>query len=138
MAEIDLDGLEITDEMLREIHVTWESKLLRLKHPYAFDLIKVMAPYPMPLRRTVVLTLLRSNRARLGLPVPPKFDDTAQGALEFHCRESDNFKRRNVPDTEAIFCWPKGKGAGVWGLLRENAREWVKHNRSTLPARALK
>jgi hypothetical protein len=89
--------------------------------------------YPRAQRRTYVLTLLRSNRTRAGLPVPRTFDDAAQRALEYYCLDSDVFKERKVSESEALFCWPKGKGAGVWGLIRENARRWVLANRAAIP-----
>jgi hypothetical protein len=136
MSDIDLSELTITDEDLRAMQEAWDAKLLRLKHPYVFDLIKVLAPYPK-CRRGYVLDMLWRNRKDAGLTIPPKFEASAQRALEYYCRESDVFKKRKVAPTEALFCWPEGKGAGVWGLIRENAKVWVRENRNALRNRLL-
>jgi hypothetical protein len=107
--------LEITDEMLQEIAKELaEEAITKMEHPYVFDLIKVLAPYPNGLRRMIALDWLRSTRLRLGLPIPPTFDETVQASLQYYCRDSTVFKNRNAPSQEAIFCWPKGKRAGVW------------------------
>jgi hypothetical protein len=137
MAEIDFSDLEISDEGLRKIHEAWEAKLLRLKHPYVFDLIKVLARYPK-CPRGYVLDRLWSNRKDAGLPIPRTFNDSAQRALEYYCLDSDVFKKRKAPPNEALFSWPDGKGAGVWALIRDNAKPWVRHHFEQLPGRALR
>jgi hypothetical protein len=137
MTKIDLAGLEITDGDLRQIVEAWEADFLKLKHPYVFDLIKALAPSPH-LRRTIALGLLRSTRTRLGLPIPPTFDETAQHSLEYYCLDSDVFKKRRAPTSEALFCWPAGKGKGIWALIHDNARVWVRKNRELLPERAIR
>jgi hypothetical protein len=43
MVETDPWDPEITEDTLRDIQAAWDAKLLRLKHPYVFDLIKVLA-----------------------------------------------------------------------------------------------
>jgi hypothetical protein len=134
----DLSDFVLSTEELEDLQAAWDLKLLKVKHPYVFDLIAVLAPYPRPQRRTYVLTLLRSNRTRAGLPVPPTFDDAAQRALEYYCLDSDVFKERRVTESEALFCWPEGKGKGVWGLIRDNARAWVLANRTAIPRKMLK
>ena len=140
MAEIELSDLdlEITDEMLREIQAAWDARLLRLKHPYVFDLIRVLAPYPNGIKRSIALDWLERNRRNAGLPVPPTFDSTVQAALQYYCRDSDVFKERDAPADEALFCWPKGKGKGVWAVLRENAAAWLRTNREQLPRRVIR
>lgn len=137
MKEDDLSDFELSAAELADLQAAWDSKLLKVKHPYVFDLIAVLAPYPRPQRRSYVLTLLRSNRTRAGLIIPDTFDDTAQGALEYYCLDSDVFKERKAPESEALFCWPKGKGKGVWGLIRENARSWILVNRAAIPRKIL-
>jgi len=123
--------------MLRLVHEAWEAKVLRLKHPYVFDLIKVLAPHPHGLRRMIVLDRLIRNRKRAGLPIPRSFDSTVQSTLQYYCQDSDIFQNRNASPQDALFCWPKGKGAGFWGLMIDNARLWVNRNRSQLPKRML-
>jgi len=121
-------------------HEDWgvriRGKLLRLKHPYVFDLIRVMAPHKQ-CRRGIVLDMLWRNRKNAGLPIPPQFEASAQRALEYYCRDSDVFKKRKAADAEALFCWPKGKGEGTWALIHQNARAWVKRNREALRERLL-
>lgn len=66
MADIDLSDITITDDELRAMQEAWDAKLLRLKHPYVFDLIKVLARYPKCHRGYVLDTLWR-NRKDAGL-----------------------------------------------------------------------
>jgi hypothetical protein len=137
MTEIDVADLEITDDVLRQVQADWDNRVLRLKHPYVFDLIKVLAPYPQVSRRFALDTMWRT-RKDAGLPIPRTFDNSVQASFQYYCRDSDEFKKRNAPEGDALFCWPKGKGAGVWALLAENARLWVRANRALLAGRILK
>jgi hypothetical protein len=134
---IDISDLEITDEFLRQIQEAWDARLLRLKNPYVFDLIKVLAPYPK-LRRSIAIDSLWRNRRNAGLLIPPTFDESVQAALQYYCRDSSVFKKRKVPPNQALFCWPDGKNEGVWALVHDNARAWVRSNREQLPKRILK
>jgi hypothetical protein len=72
------------------------------------------------------------------LPIPKTFDSTVQAAYQFYCQDSQEFKKRDVDFSEALFSWPEGKGAGVWALNRDNARQWIIANRASLPNRILK
>jgi hypothetical protein len=136
MIEIDLTDLEITDEGLREVQAAWERRALRLKHPYVFDLIRVLALYPR-LSRSIALDKMWCTRKDAGLPIPAAFDSSVQAALQFYCRDSEIFRRRHAPETEALYCWPEGKGAGVWALIHDNARVWLRANRGSLSKRLL-
>jgi hypothetical protein len=138
MVSIELKGgtITITHEDLREIREAYDKKLLQLEYPYVLDLITVLAPY-QKCTRGFVLDMLWRNRKDAGLPIPPEFEASAQRALEYYCRDSDVFKKRKVAPIEALFCWPKGKGAGVWALIHENAKVWVKKNREALRDRLL-
>jgi hypothetical protein len=138
MDKIDLSDLEITGDDLRQYQEAWDAKLLKSKHPYVLDLIKVLAAYKKPLRRMAVIGLLRSSRMGLGLPIPPRFDHAVQRSLEYHCMDSDVFKNRKVADSEALFCWPKEKGKGIWALIPENAKVWVRKNRELWSRRVIK
>jgi hypothetical protein len=136
MTQDDPWGSEITAEVLREVQAAWDAKLLRLKHPYVFDLIKVLAPYPK-LRRTIALDAIWRTRKDAGLPIPRTFDSSVQAALQYYCEESKVFKARGGLPAEALFRWPDGPGAGVWAVVRETARPWVQANRAAIPRRAL-
>ena len=136
MTEFDLSDIEITDDDLREIQEAWDKRLLRLKYPYTFDLIRVLARYPK-LKRTIAIDAMWRTRKDAGLPIPKAFEESVQASLQYYCRDSSEFKKRGAPDSEALFCWPKGKGAGVWALIRENAKVWVRQNRESLPNRLL-
>jgi hypothetical protein len=129
----DLD-LIITDEDLRMMQEAWDAKFRRIQHPYVFDLIKLLAPYPK-LKRTIALDWLHRNRMDAGLSIPPSFDSTVQASLQYYCDDSDIFIKRGAPPGEAIFSWPDGKGAGQWALKKENARVWVRENRALLKRR---
>jgi hypothetical protein len=136
VTEEDLWNPEITPDFLREVQAAFDAKLLRLKHPYVFDLIKVLAPYPR-LKRTIALDAMWRTRKDAGLPIPRTFDSSVQAALQYYCAESKVFKRRGGLPGEALFRWPDGPGAGIWAVVRETARPWVQANRAAIPRRAL-
>lgn len=136
MAEEESWASEITPEFLREVQAAWDAKLLRLKHPYVFDLIKVLAPY-RKLKRTIALDAMWRARKDAGLTIPRTFDSSVQAALQYYCEELNVFKRRGGQPGEALFRWPDGPGAGVWAVVRETARPWVQANRAAIPRRAL-
>jgi hypothetical protein len=117
-AEIDLSNI-ITDELIKEVQAAIDARVLRLIHPYVFDLIKLLTKYPNGLKRTFVLDYIKKNREKLGLPIPDTFDSTVQSSMQYYCRDSDVFKTRSANEKEALFCWPKGKGKGIWALLRQ-------------------
>ncbi len=135
MTDIDLIDIVITDEDLRAIQRAFEAKLLQMEHPYVFDLIRVLARSRQGMKRSVALDVMRSDRARAGLPIPTSFDNTVQASMQYYCRDSDIFRNRNAPAEDALFDWPKGKGAGFWALVRENAGPWIRQNRETLVRR---
>jgi hypothetical protein len=133
---MDLWEPEISDDLLRDVQAAWDGKVLRLKYPYVFDLIRVLAPYKK-LRRTIALDAMWRARKNAGLVIPPSFDSSVQAALQYYCPESNVFKKRGAQPSEALFRWPDGAGAGVWAVIRETAEPWVKANRQTLPRRIL-
>jgi hypothetical protein len=118
----DIFGL--TDIELNEIYIAVQQKRLRFEHPLALDLIKVLVRVKSA-SRIFVLDQVRRNRESAGIEIPQEFDASVQHALEYYCRDSDVFKKRKVPDEEALFLWPKGKGRGVWALNRSAAKVWV-------------
>jgi hypothetical protein len=134
--ELTLDDLEFTDEMLDQLRAAFDARKLKLEHPYVLDLIGVLARYPKCSRR-IALDMLWRRRRDTGLSIPRTFEDSAQSALEFYCLDSDVFKKRGVSTNEALFCWPAGKGKGVWALLRRNAKQWVTEHYRSLPGRIL-
>jgi hypothetical protein len=91
MATVEDIDLTITDELLREIHEAWEARTLRLKHPYVFDLIKVLATSAKSPRMSVI-DRLYANRKNAGLPIPEKFDSVVQAQCNYYCRDSDVFR----------------------------------------------
>ena len=127
MVETDF---EITDDMIRDMHVRWEQQKLKSENPFVFDLIRVLAKYSNGAKRSIVIDLILSKRQQVGLEIPKSFDETVQAAMNFHCKDSDVFKERGAQETEALFSWPKGKGAGFWKLERENTREWLNRKAS--------
>jgi len=136
VTEIDLSDLEITEDDLRQAQAAWEARLTRLKHPYVFDLIRVVAPH-RAVKRTIALDIMWRTRIDLGLPIPPSFNETVQASLQYYCADSDVFKARQAPPGDGVFSWPKGKRAGVWAVNRDYARAWVITNRQLLPGRVL-
>jgi hypothetical protein len=57
------DIFDITDDELREIHRAIEQKTLRLEHPLALDLIRVLVKVKQA-PRIYVLDMVRANREK--------------------------------------------------------------------------
>jgi hypothetical protein len=120
-----------SEEFFREVQAALAAKKLQLEHPYVFDLIMVLARYPI-VKPSIAVDWMERNRSALGLPIPPTFRESVQAALNYYCRDSDVFKGRpNALPEDALFCWPKGKRRG-WALIKENARAWVRSHRAAL------
>jgi hypothetical protein len=124
--------------VLRRLQEAWDARLLRLKNPYVLDVVRGLAPHPRGLRSMILLDRLRSTRMSMGLPIPRTFDASVQAAVNYHCRDSDVFKDRDAPDSEALFCWPQGKGKGIWAIIADNTRLWVRTHLDQLLNRILK
>jgi hypothetical protein len=99
-------------------------------------LIRVLAKVKSA-SRFYVLDRVRHNRKSAGIEIPNRFDASVQHALEYYCRDSDVFKKRKVPDEEALFLWPKGKGKGIWALNRPAAKVWVERKVTQIRKRLL-
>lgn len=126
---VTLNDLNLTDaewdELLREVEAKRQTKRLRRDNPYVLDLIRVLYHRGNGMSRGMILHFVRKNRERLGLPMPRTFDDTVQQSCERFCIDSDVFKERKSPRSEALFCWPHGKGRGHWAIIRKNADAWL-------------
>ena len=110
-----LDDLEITEEDLRLAQEASEIHYQQLKHPYVFDLIKVLAGRPR-LKRSIALDWIHANRIALSLPIPRTFNETVQATVNYYCQDSDVFKNRRGEPSDALFRWPSGKGKGFWAV----------------------
>jgi|SRR5476649_1979144 hypothetical protein len=124
---LSLADLEINLEEL-EAYIERERALgeLRKKHSYVGDLIRVLMPLPNGLSRQMVLHYLNKQRQKDGLPIPPSFDNAVQSSYNQHSIDSDVFRKRKVPESEAIFYSPEGKGSGKWAVNRERAAAWLR------------
>ena len=104
--EIILADLNLTsadwDRILREVEAERQAKKLRRNNPYVLDLIRVLHPIRSGMSRGLALHSVRKNRQRLGLPMPRTFDDTVQQSCERFCIDSDVFKKRGAPESEAL------------------------------------
>ncbi|MGA9600667.1 MAG: hypothetical protein WBS22_10545 [Methylocystis sp.] len=126
---------ELPDDLLKEIQSAYDAHLLKIKHPYVFDLIKTLMNYPNGLKRKFVIDFMLKKRKDLGLPIPRSFENTVQAQMNFYCKDSEVFKERRASEDEALFCWPKGPGAGAWALIRPSAKRWVEQHRAMIPTR---
>jgi hypothetical protein len=128
--------IEITEDDLRAAQAAADVHWRQLRHPYIFDLIKVLAPR-QKLKRTIALDWIYKSRTELGLPIPRTFNNTVQSSFQYYCSEASAFMKRNGPSSEALFYFADGKGEGVWAVNLENARAWVVENRAALKRRVL-
>lgn len=87
---------------------------------------------PNGLSRQMVLHDLERQRKKDGLPIPESFEEAVQSSYNQHSIDSVVFRKRNLPDTEAIFYAPGGKGSGRWALNTERAIAWLKSRQSWL------
>ena len=114
------------DEIFRQVDAERQAKKLRRDNPYALDIIRVLRGRETGVSRGFVLHSVERNRRRLGLPIPKTFEQAVQQSCERFCIDSDVFKERRVPREEAIFAWPKGKGAGHWAIRQPEADNWLR------------
>ena len=97
-----------------------ELKTLRKKHPWLADLICVLLPHKNGLHRLRVFEALKPRRKAYeadGLPMPKEFEKTVQGIYQDNCLGCENFERRSVSESKALFHLPRGKGTGYWGVI---------------------
>ena len=64
--------------------------------------------------RSKVISGVYEMRKRYNDTLPRTFEQTVQQCFERHCGESDVFCGK--PELN-LFCWPEGKGSGIWGLV---------------------
>jgi hypothetical protein len=127
---------EFWDECLRTLDKQIKAQKLKRDHPYLLDLVHVLWSRPAGIDRQKVLVSVRETRERLGLPIPPSFDAVVQGTYGRFCIDSDIFWARHAPTSEALFCWPYGKGDGWWAIRAEEADRWLADFLATMkPAR---
>jgi hypothetical protein len=74
----------------------------------------------------MVLHDLYRQRKKDGLPIPQSFEEAVQSSYNQYSIDSAVFKKRNLPDSEAIFYAPGGKGSGRWAVNNERASAWMK------------
>ena len=122
-AQLDLSEL-ISDEFILQIAEAMAAKRLKRENPYVFDLIRALAPYLRVSRRGALDAVYR-RRIQMGLPLPKTFDSVVQASLQYYCRDAAEFLSRGAPPEEALFYWPKGRGAGYWALDKDVARQWA-------------
>lgn len=99
---------------------------LQSQQPYLLDLIQILSKFANGASRSYVLDKMQKQRLDGGLPVPKRFDEAVQSCYNQHCIDSAVFRSRKVPDNEALFTSPGGKGSGRWALRRSNAAQWLK------------
>ena len=106
-----------------------EQKRLRKSYPWLGSLIDVLlnsSSTGMP--RLAVIRELRRQRKAHGLPMPKEFEGTIQHYYNQNCLGYSGFRKRKLPETEALFYSPEGKGSGIWAVHRERGAAWIKQN----------
>jgi hypothetical protein len=100
--DIDIEELQAFIRRERELNA------LRKKHSYVGDLIQTLMGRPNGLSRQMVLHDLYRRRRNDGLPIPKSFEEAVQSSYNQHSIDSVVFKKRNLPESEAIFYAPGG------------------------------
>ena len=127
------DQFEIDEwlsHLLEEYEKQRTARQLRDEHPYVKDLIEVLRPYADGVSRQIVLHKLEKDRQRLGLSIPPKFEQTVQSSYNRYCVNSLVYKRRKAPESEGLFHTPGGKRPVRWAVYPEKAAAWLQRRLS--------
>ncbi len=120
------------DALCRNIVEVIELAKLRKEHTYVEGLIKLLLPHKNGMTRRWILDTLEKQRKDTGLPIPGKFEEAVQSSYNQNCVDSTVFRQRGLPDSEAPFYSPGGKGSGMWAVNSERARSWLEKRRRTL------
>ena len=125
------------DALFREVEETIRLANLKKEHTYVEDLIKLLLPHKQGMSRQAVLHTLEKQRRDVGLHIPEKFEPSIQSAYNQHCVDSRVFRRRKLPDAEAPFYSPGGKGSGRWAVNHERAKAWLEKRKRRLKLKTL-
>ena len=128
---------EWLEALLREVEETIRLANLKKEHTYVEDLIRLLLPHRRGMRRQMVLHNLERHRGALGLDIPPKFVEAVQSAYNQNCADSSVFRRRNLPESYALFYTPGGKGSGVWAVNPERATAWLEERKKRLNLKSI-
>ena len=107
---------------------------LREEHPYLADIISILLPHKDGLHREKVFGRLERQRQQDGLPIPSNFAATTQGIYNSNCLGYSGFRKRNLPESDALFYSPDRVGSGIWAVNRERAKIWLERQSLTFGA----
>lgn len=125
------------DALFREIEETIRLANLKKEHTYVEDLIRLLLPHRHGMSRQMVLHNLERQRRELGLDIPRKFVQSVQSAYNQNCSDSAVFRRRNLPEADAPFYTPGGKGSGKWAVNPERATAWLEQRKKRLKLKSI-
>jgi hypothetical protein len=127
----ELEKIDI-DELMRAVDAADAQRKLRKGRPWGRDIIQVLwgaRPWMSMDQLTRELWTLRGSS---GLPMPKKFKETVQSALNQHTSQSQVFARLGKPEDD-LFYSPQGKGSGTWAVRRERAVAWLRSRSLAAP-----
>lgn len=127
------EGMDVLEELMREVRATLELRKHKRDNPYVVDLIAILLPHPAGLERQHVVAQIERMRRAKKLPIPKTLDAVVQSAFQGHASQYAAY--RGSTDADDLFHAPRGKGAGIWAVHRERAIAWL-HARTSQPAKA--
>jgi hypothetical protein len=89
------------------------------------DLIKALWDYPKGRDcQRVYDDVLRRRQSR-GEEIPKNFESSVRSAFNQYNRDGSVWRKKGAKPENALFCCPKGLGAGIWAIDRERAEKWL-------------
>ena len=78
------------------------------------DILEALAEYSTyRAERVSIIDRVEEMRKEQGYLIPQNFEQTVQRCFQDYCGEAANFHMGSELD---LFCFPEGKGSGIWGL----------------------
>ena len=121
LEDLDLDNFDI-NELVQQVEANQKLRGLRKENPWVRDIIRILWASKSSVTMDRLTRELWSLRSTGGLPMPKKFRETIQSALNHHTSQSKVFKG---PPGDDLFFSPNGKGSGTWSTHRPRALAWL-------------
>lgn len=120
--DLDLDSFDVK-EYVREVRRKEELNKKRKNQPWIYDIVQVLWMSQSYLSMDQLTKAVWKSRQMSGLPMPERFSETVQSALNRYTSQSSQFRGGTDDD---LFYSPKGKGSGTWAVHRDRAAKWLK------------
>ena len=106
----------------------------QLKRRYLHDILEGLVEFRPTYwtHRSKVIARVTEIRRNRGATIPRTIEATVQHMFKVYCGDSDNFHGKQSLN---LFCWPRGKFEGTWGLNIEIAKAFLMGLERQIPPR---